>query len=129
MRISDWSSDVCSSDLADGAATGYYLVTAGEGRRLALELRAKRREIKRTEPVRCSVDAAHDALEISSDENVTRTEMHPADQFGAFHALSEERGWGAEEIAARFGISPLTVRQRLRLGAVSPRLTQRYRDE
>jgi len=113
---------------ADGAATGYYLVTAGEGRRLALELRAKRREIKRTERIRCIVDAAHDAFEISLDENVTRTEMHPADQFEAFRALSEERGWGAEEIAARFGISPLTVRQRLRLGAVSPRLMQRYRD-
>jgi len=112
----------------DGATTGYYLVTAGEGRRLALELRAKRREIKRTEPVRCIVDAAHDALEISLDENVTRTEMHPADQFEAFRALNEERGWGAEEIAARFGISPLTVRQRLRLGAVSPRLMQLYRD-
>ena len=113
---------------ADGAATGYYLVTAGEGRRLALELRARLREIKRTELVRCIVNAAHDALEISLDENVTRTEMHPADQFEAFRALSEERGWGAEEIAARFGISPLTVRQRLRLGAVSPRLMQCYRD-
>ena len=112
---------------ADGTATGYYLVTAGEGRRLALELRAKRREIKRTEPVRCIIDAAHDPLEISLDENVTRTEMHPADQFEAFRALSEERGWGAEEIAARFGISPLTVRQRLRLSAVSPRLMQFYR--
>jgi len=92
-----------------------------------LELRAKRREIKRTEPVRCIIDAAHDPLEISLDENVTRTEMHPADQFEAFRALSEERGWGAEEIAARFGISPLTVRQRLRLSAVSPRLMQFYR--
>jgi len=50
---------------ADGAPTGYYLVTAGEGRRLALELRARRREIKRSEPVRCIVDAARDALEIS----------------------------------------------------------------
>ncbi|TAJ20333.1 MAG: hypothetical protein EPO65_04060 [Dehalococcoidia bacterium] len=68
---------------ADGAATGYYLVTAGEGRRLAQELRAKRREIKRTEPIRCIVDAVNDALEISLDENVTRTEMHPADQFEA----------------------------------------------
>lgn len=113
---------------ADGTATGFYLVTAGEGRRLAQELRAKRREIKRTEPIRCIVDAEHDALEISLDENVTRTEMHPADQFEAFRALSEERGWGAEEIAARFGVSPNIVRQRLRLGAVSPRLMQLYRD-
>ncbi|RJQ07871.1 MAG: ParB/RepB/Spo0J family partition protein [Dehalococcoidia bacterium] len=112
----------------DGTPTGCYLVAAGEGRRLALELRAKRREIKRTDAVRCIVRTKDEALEVSLDENVTRTDMHPADQFEAFRALNEERGWGAEEIAARFGISPVTVRQRLRLGAISPRLMQLYRD-
>jgi len=40
---------------ADGAPTGCYLVTIGEGRRLALLLRAKRKEIKKTAPVRCVV--------------------------------------------------------------------------
>ncbi|MFN5570535.1 MAG: ParB/RepB/Spo0J family partition protein, partial [Bradyrhizobium sp.] len=54
--------------------------------------------------------------------------MHPADQFEAFKKLAEERGLGAEEIAARFGVTPHVVRQRLRLGAVSPRLMQIYRD-
>jgi len=54
--------------------------------------------------------------------------MHPADQFEAFKKLAEERGFGAEEIAARFGVTPHVVRQRLRLGAVSPRLMQAYRD-
>lgn len=53
---------------------------------------------------------------------------NPADQFEAFRELHEERGWGAEEIAARFGITAHVVRQRLRLGAVSPRLMQVYRD-
>ena len=33
-----------------------------------------------------------------------------------------------EEIAARFGVTPHIVRQRLRLGAVSPKLMQVYRD-
>src|ERR1700693_3795044 len=39
-----------------GEPTGYYLVTIGEGRRLAHQLRAKRKEIKKTEPVRCVID-------------------------------------------------------------------------
>jgi ParB family chromosome partitioning protein len=113
---------------ADGAATGFYFVTIGEGRRLAQLLRVKRKEIKKTEPIRCIIDTANDAFEISLDENVTRENMHPADQFEAFKKLAEERGYGAEEIAARFGVTPHVVRQRLRLGAVSPKLMEIYRN-
>lgn len=112
----------------EGAATGFYFVTIGEGRRLAQLLRVKRKEIKKTEPIRCIVDTANDPHEISLDENVTRENMHPADQFEAFKKLAEERGFGAEEIAARFGVTPHVVRQRLRLGAVSPKLMQVYRE-
>jgi len=112
----------------DGAATGFYFVTIGEGRRLAQLLRVKRKEIKKTEPIRCVIDTANDPHEISLDENITRENMHPADQFEAFKKLAEERGFGAEEIAARFGVTPHVVRQRLRLGAVSPKLMQIYRD-
>ncbi|MGY3591511.1 ParB/RepB/Spo0J family partition protein [Bradyrhizobium sp. USDA 4341] len=112
----------------EGAATGFFCVTIGEGRRLAQLLRVKRKEIKKTEPIRCIVDTANDPHEISLDENVTRENMHPADQFEAFRRLAEERGFGAEEIAARFGATPHVVKQRLRLAAVSPRLIQLYRD-
>lgn len=112
----------------DGAATGFYFVTIGEGRRLAQLLRVKRKEIKKTEPIRCVIDTANDPHEISLDENVTRENMHPADQFEAFKKLAEKRGFGAEEIAARFGVTPHVVRQRLRLGAVSPKLMQIYRN-
>ena len=112
---------------SDGAATGLYLVTIGEGRRLAQLLRVKRKEIKKTEPIRCVIDTTNDAFEISLDENVTRENMHPADQFEAFKKLATERGFGAEEIAARFGVTPHVVRQRLRLGAVSPKLMEIYR--
>ncbi|WP_234832026.1 ParB/Srx family N-terminal domain-containing protein, partial [Sphingobium yanoikuyae] len=59
----------------DGAPTGYYLVTAGEGRRLAMLLRAKRKQIRKSEPVRCWLDTANDPAEVSLDENVTRTPM------------------------------------------------------
>ena len=113
---------------AEGTATGFFFVTIGEGRRLAQLLRVKRKEIKKNEPIRCLVDTANDPHEISLDENVTRENMHPADQFEAFKKLADERGFGAEEIAARFGVTAHVVRQRLRLAAVSPKLMQVYRD-
>ncbi|MCM2438511.1 ParB N-terminal domain-containing protein [Agrobacterium vitis] len=113
---------------AAGEPTGGYLVTIGEGRRLAQMLRVKRKEIKKTEPIRCVIDTANDAAEISLDENVTRENLHPADEYERFRELSENHGWGAEEIAARFGVSPHVVKQRMRLGAVSPKLLQAYRD-
>lgn len=111
-----------------GEPTGFYFATIGEGRRLAQLLRVKRKEIKKTEAIRCVIDTANDPFEISLDENVTRTAMHPGDQFEAFRELAENRGWGAEEIAARFGVTAHVVKQRLRLGAVSPKLMQVYRD-
>ncbi len=113
---------------AEGEPTGFYFVSIGEGRRLAQMLRVKRKEIKKTEPIRCVIDTANDAAEISLDENVTREDLHPADQFERFRELSDDRGWGAEEIAARFGVTAHVVRQRMRLGAVSPKLMQVYRD-
>lgn len=111
----------------DEQPTGFYLVTIGEGRRQAQLLRAKRKEIKKTEPIRCIVDTKHDAHEISLDENVTRTAMHPADQFEAFQRLADERSLSADDIATRFGVTATLVRQRLRLASVSPTLMQTYR--
>jgi ParB family chromosome partitioning protein len=115
-------------DAAD-APTGFYLVTIGEGRRLAHKLRAKLGEIPKTAKIRCVVESDLDAQEISLDENVTRNAMHPADQFEAWRDQAERRGFGPEEIAARFGVSPQLVRQRLRLGAVSPKLMAVYRED
>ncbi|WP_284878386.1 ParB/RepB/Spo0J family partition protein [Brevundimonas sp. MEB006b] len=112
----------------EGVPTGNYLVTIGEGRRQGLRLLAKRKAIKRTHPVRCIVDAENDAHEISLDENMTREAMHPADQFEAFQRLAVEKGYGPEEIGARFGVSAHVVRQRLRLGAAAPELMAAYRD-
>lgn len=114
---------------SDGQETGRYLVTIGEGRRLALRLLAKRKRLPKAEPIRCLLDADNDAFEISLDENVTRFAMHPADQFEAFRALAETKGWSAEEIGARFGVAAALVRRRLRLGAVSPALMAAYRAE
>src|SRR3546814_18252515 len=78
MRISDWSSDVCSSDL------------------LA--------------------------------ENSFREQLHPLDEFRAMLAMVE-KDTGFEEIAAHFHTTPATVRQRLRLAAVSPKLQTLYTND
>ncbi len=112
---------------AESGPTGFYLVTIGEGRRLALLLLAKRKVIKKSEAVRCVVDLTNDPHEISLDENITRTAMHPADEFEAFKDQQDRRGLSAEEIAVRFGSTPQKVRQRLRLGAISPTLMTLYR--
>jgi len=120
---------VIEPEVKDDRPTGCYLVTAGEGRRLAYLLRAKRKQIRKNHPVRCWLDTENDPSEISLDENVTRENMHPADQFERFHQLSESKGWGAEEIGARFGVSPEVVKRRLRLGAVSPKLMDVYRQD
>ena len=112
----------------DGLATGNYLVTIGEGRRTALRLLAKRKAIKRTHPVKVVVDTLNDAHEISLDENVTREAMHPADQFEAFRKLADDKGYGPEEIGARFGVTAHVVRQRLRLGAAAAELMAAYRE-
>ncbi|MDR6624502.1 ParB N-terminal domain-containing protein [Caulobacter segnis] len=113
---------------AGGGASGFYLVTIGEGRRQALRLLAKRKLLSKAEPVRCVVDTLNDPGEISLDENTSRCDMHPADEFEAWKDLSERKGYSVEEIAARSGVSPKIVRQRLRLGAVAPALLDIYRE-
>ena len=54
--------------------------------------------------------------------------MHPADQVEAFREL-HEAGHSVEEIAERFGVTPVTVEKQLRLATVHPELLQAYRDE
>lgn len=112
----------------NGEPSGCYLVTIGEGRRQALRLLAKRKLLSKAEPVRCVIDTTNDPGEISLDENTSRRDMHPADEYEAWRDLAERKGYSVEEIAARSGASPDTVRRRLRLGAVAPALLDVYRE-
>src|SRR3546814_17249915 len=64
----------------DGTPTGYYLVTAGEGRRLAMRLGAKRQQTKKSEPLRRWLDTANDPHNSRSDANVKRNPLHPPPQ-------------------------------------------------
>jgi ParB family chromosome partitioning protein len=108
------------------AEGGKFEVVAGRRRLAALKHLARNKDIEKLVEIPCHVLEDADATEISLAENVMRLPMHPADQFDAFRALAES-GKGPEEIAARFGCSPATVRQRLKLASVSPRLMKIYR--
>jgi ParB family transcriptional regulator, chromosome partitioning protein len=105
-----------------------YEVVAGGRRLAALNLLAKRKKIARDHPVPCLIKSgdATMALETSLAENFVRTSLHPADQFEAFADLSAG-GASAEDIAAKYGVTPTFVLQRIKLAAVSPRLVAEYR--
>ena len=104
----------------------------GGGRRLkALRTLAKRRRsrFRTTTPIPCRVlpDDAIDE-EISYTENAVRVNMHPIDEFTAFHTMLE-RGLSVREIASRFGLTVQAVQRRLRLGAVAPEILAQARDD
>ncbi len=107
--------------------TGRYEVPAGGRRFRALELLIKQKRMAKTEPIPCigkrggTTSAEDDSLA----ENIHRLQLHPLDQFRAFQTLHLQ-GLGEEEIAARYFVSVSTVRQRLRLASVSPRLLDLY---
>ncbi len=114
---------------AGGDGKTFHVV--GGGRRLrALQALAKKRRssFRTTTPIPCRV-IADDAIdeEISAAENLVRVNMHPVDQFTAFHMLLE-RGLSAREIANRFGLTARTVQRRLRLGGVAPEILSAARE-
>jgi len=111
----------------DGEENGTYEVPAGGRRYLALGILVKQKRLAKNEPIPCIVNRSGttSAEEDSLAENVHRENLHPLDQFRAFKALKEQ-GHDVEEIAARFFVSAATVKQRLRLASVSPKLLELY---
>lgn len=106
-----------------------FAVVAGGQRLKALHLLAEAGAIKGNHPVPCKIaDGEIDATELSLAENVLRDDMHPADQFEAFRVLVD-KGAPVEDIAARFGVTPAVVTQRLKLARVSPVILKAYRNE
>jgi len=71
-------------------AKGRYEVIAGGRRLAALHMLAKSKKIAKTFPVPCVVRAPDEATELSLAENTKRLAMHPADEFAAYHALSQQ---------------------------------------
>jgi ParB family chromosome partitioning protein len=105
-----------------------FAVAAGERRRRAMLLLQQRGRLPKEHRVLCELVPPERALEVSLAENSGREAMHPADEFEAFKALIDE-GKGVEDVAARFGVSVLTVQRRLKLSALSPKLPALYRED
>lgn len=108
-------------------ARGVYEVCAG-GRRLeALTALAQADDIPENYPVPVLIVAADKALIASLAENVFHIPMHPADEYVAFAKLIDA-GKSVEDVAAAFGVTPLVVKRRMKLAAVSPRLMAQFRE-
>jgi ParB family chromosome partitioning protein len=104
-----------------------YEVVAGGRPLLALRLLAAGKKIKKDEPITCKLTTVENAVAASLTENVQREAMHPSDEFEAFARLIDG-GKTVEDVAAAFGVSPLTVQRRMKLGKVAPAVLQDYRD-
>lgn len=137
--------DLCAQIISQGllqnlnvrpADKGKFYVTAGSRRLRALKELAKRKAvieptgevITKDYPVRVNhLTEQHRPVEVSLVENIGRSAMHAADEIIAFDTLRREDNLTPEQIGDRFGISHMTVRRRLKLASVSPRLIDEFR--
>lgn len=105
-----------------------FEVVAG-GRRLeAMRRLAKAGKLDATVPVSCLLlTEGENATELSLVENAHRADMHPDDECAAFAELADG-GMELEDIGARFGVTEVVVRRRLRLARVSPPLRKLFRE-
>jgi len=108
--------------------TGNRFEVVAGGRRLeALRRLAKEGRLDASLEVWCAVLAdGDDPVEISLTENISREAMHPDDECNAFQTLIGQ-GKTIDDVAARFGVTPAVVRQRLKLASVSPSLRTLFR--
>lgn len=104
------------------------IAVAGGGRRMeAIARLVERGELAADFPISVKIIPTEQATAASLTENVQREQMHPADEFEAFRALSEKEGWSVDRIADAFGVTPLVVERRLKLAAAAPELVELFR--
>ncbi|NVI09763.1 ParB/RepB/Spo0J family partition protein [Paraburkholderia youngii] len=105
-----------------------YGVCAGQRRKAALDLLYEQNHIAADYPVPVRIVSEGEALAISLIENSEREGLDPFDVLRAYRMLAEE-GRSVDYIAALFSASPLTVKRRMRLANVSPKLLTLLRDD
>jgi ParB family transcriptional regulator, chromosome partitioning protein len=107
---------------------GYEIIA---GRRRFLAACSLEKEGLEVEAVPCAIMAKGDdaaAVEASLIENVAHLPMDDMDQFEAFQRLLKE-GRSIEDIANVFGVTELTVKRRLAIANLAPKIRQLYRTE
>ncbi len=109
-----------------GAKGERFGVVAGGRRLAALQLLVAEGKLPHDVPVPCKRVHADNAVALSLTENASQEAMHPADQMVAFKALVDE-GKTVGQVAAAFGVSPLTVERRLKLANLAPAFIDLYR--
>jgi ParB family chromosome partitioning protein len=119
--------DVYESEDGEGKKKTTHAVVAGGRRWRALQLLIRQKRIKPDYTVPCLIVSRERAVQISLAENSGREPMHPADEFDAFRQLIDA-GQSVEDVAARFGVSPLIVQRRLKLANVCPAFVELYRE-
>jgi ParB family transcriptional regulator, chromosome partitioning protein len=114
--------------LSKKKSTGKFEVVGGERRRRALRKLAELGKISKDEEIPCKLVTREQAIAMSMAENSGREAMSVADTVVAFRDMLAA-GATVDEVALSFGITPLTVRRRLKLANVSPRLFELFRQE
>ncbi|ABE31176.1 parB-like nuclease domain protein [Paraburkholderia xenovorans LB400] len=105
-----------------------YGVCAGQRREAALDLLFEQKHIAADYPVPVRIVSEGEALAISLIENSEREGLDPFDVLRSYRMLAEE-GRSIDYIAALFSASPLTVRRRMKLASVSPKLLALLRED
>ncbi len=106
---------------------GKYEVVAGSRRLAALNLLVKEGRLGADAKIPCNVRDDNDT-ELSLAENVQREAMHVVDEILSYRQLAED-GMAPDVIASRFGQSVITVRQRLKLANLSPKVLDELRTD
>ncbi|RQS50248.1 ParB/RepB/Spo0J family partition protein [Burkholderia sp. Bp8986] len=105
-----------------------YGVCAGQRREAALDLLFEQKHIAADYPVPVRIVSEGEALAISLIENSEREGLDPFDVLRSYRMLAEE-GRSVDYIAALFSASPLTVKRRMKLANVSPKLLALLRED
>lgn len=119
---------VCHQPQVDGVASGPLVVDAGDGRWQAIGSLIADGSWPADFQIPYLLVTEAEAVLVSLAENLGRAPLHAADLCAGMLALADA-GHGVADIALCFGLSELTVRQRLKLANVAPALLALYRDD
>lgn len=118
---------VCFPQEQEGVPTGLWEVAAGKNRWTVIGMLIAEGSLPYDFRIPFLLVTKAEAVLVSLAENL-HAPMHPADLFDGMLTLSKQ-GRSADEIGWMFGLSAKTVRQRLKLANVAPRLFALYRED